>query len=760
MPWNNVRDRLAADPQGVAAALEAERVARLAARGPLPPVQPFNPGGLGSGFGRGGALDPRNNWSTTPAYDYDFQSLLGGGPIDSPFALSSVRDPQMGNRQYEPHEFTLPNGQRVSANPIWTPNGTANYGGTGDNNGTAGQGTNHTGWQVRQYLDGVDGTGWSGWQGALLNGTNYDLLDEHGRFVQRGTYHSEENNPIGPLMGAAIVATMAGGAAASGLGGAAGAGAAGTGAAGTGGLTAAELATATAADLAGGIGSAGYGSAATGAYSALGTASLESMAAAMGMTPEAFAALGEAGLGAAGASAGYGLPQILETASEGFGPEFEELVRNSLTPPNIPPVAPPTGPGTPPPPNPNLAPPTGPGVTPPNPFHPGSYLNPGNLANLATNALTSGGVNSLLGPAATVLGGLGGAQGDTASTTQNRNLPSFLQGPVANDLVPRVQGLLGTQTGDAGAIGRDIAGRGMSLLGAPIASNGVGRVSLDPGPAMPNTPVAGNGVGQVSLTPGPAMPNTPVAGNGFDQVRLNAPTTPTNPYLMAMADDMQRRTGDLLGRGLQQTRGNFVGGGGFGGSRQAIAEAEAMRGAADSLQGQLAGMYGNAYSQDQNRALQQYQGDQSFYQGQRGQDIALRGQDLSTYDNAMNRNLQQYGMDQSFYGQQRGQDISMRGQDLSVYDNAQNRNLNRYQGDQSFWTAQRGQDLTQAGLGSGLVDQGMQTPWRPLQNAAQTYQPFTGNGSTTQSQSSGGGWQGALGGVLGGAQLGRNLGWW
>jgi hypothetical protein len=62
-------------------------------------------------------------------------------------------------------------------------------------------------------------------------------------------------------------------------------------------------------------------------------------------------------------------------------------------------------------------------------------------------------------------------------------------------------------------------------------------------------------------------------------------------------------------------------------------------------------------------------------------------------------------------------------------------------------------------LGSGLLSQGLNTQWAPIQQAAQTYSPFTGFGTTTQNQSSGGGAMGALGGALGAAQFSRNMGW-
>jgi hypothetical protein len=63
-------------------------------------------------------------------------------------------------------------------------------------------------------------------------------------------------------------------------------------------------------------------------------------------------------------------------------------------------------------------------------------------------------------------------------------------------------------------------------------------------------------------------------------------------------------------------------------------------------------------------------------------------------------------------------------------------------------------------LGSGMMNQGLQAPFIPAQQTAQIYSPFTGFGTTNQTQSQGGGAMGALGGALGAAQVGKAAGWW
>lgn len=105
-----------------------------------------------------------------------------------------------------------------------------------------------------------------------------------------------------------------------------------------------------------------------------------------------------------------------------------------------------------------------------------------------------------------------------------------------------------------------------------------------------------------------------------------------------------------------------------------------------------------------------------------------------------------------------GQLTGMYGQD---WNNSQNRELQRYGMDQGFYTAQRGQDLAQIGLGSQLDTQALQNQWYPLQQYAGIIGNLSGqNTSTTNSSQTGGGAAGAIGGLLGSTQLGRNLGWW
>lgn len=260
--------------------------------------------------------------------------------------------------------------------------------------------------------------------------------------------------------------------------------------------------------------------------------------------------------------------------------------------------------------------------------------------------------------------------------------------------------------GPAFTLGQDIYNKGKGLLNMPIAGNGYNNIGGG---------AARNGFGEVGGG---------VSRNGFGQVQYQGPGQTANPYLQRMAGDVANRTNDMVGGWLNQIQGNSVASGGLGGSRQGVAQGQALGKAADYLSGNLSNMFGQAYEQDSNRAMQRYGMDQNFYASQRGQDLQSRG------------------LDQNFYTAQRGQDLQSRGLN---YD---------------FWTAQRGQDLAQAGMAPGMIQQGLNTQWLPMQNAASVYSPFTGFGSTTNSSQQGGGWQGALGGGLGVLGLGSQLNWW
>lgn len=204
----------------------------------------------------------------------------------------------------------------------------------------------------------------------------------------------------------------------------------------------------------------------------------------------------------------------------------------------------------------------------------------------ALDASIPGGLKSLLGPAAALLGAAAGAEGTPGSSeTSTRKMDPRMDALVYGEsgIAPRVQGLLDPQMADAKKYGDEMTAKGSSLL------------------------------------------DINVAGNGTGQVKLENPTTPTNPYLSGMADDIQRRTMEMLQKNNLGIQSSYVGGGGMGNTRMGVAQGTAAGDSADYLSGNLSKLYGSSYDGDMNRSLSKYQGDQSFYTGQRGQDLMQVG---------------------------------------------------------------------------------------------------------------------------------------
>jgi hypothetical protein len=421
---------------------------------------------------------------------------------------------------------------------------------------------------------------------SILNGMPYDVLDRSGNVIGQKLIEGmgqEDNTDQMVGMAAATLATMGaagmlGGGAAAGSAGGAGAGTVGTaGAAGASGAAPSLTGTAFFGNASmpmagasgfggatgsmagfGGIGSGlGYGATLEGAMGALGAAGAAGGTAAMGsggFTPNYAADItgGFTGMPPAGSGFSSGLPipegmPLATSYGTGTGGLDAALAGFGATA--------------------GAAGSTGAEV--------------GGTAATAGKSLLPQTAKDWLGLGSTAIGALSGAMGQEGeSATSTQQLPSFLQGPVQGDLIPRTMGLLSDQAPAARTMGAQ-----MTNLGGDLLRRGV-------------------------------------AGNGFGSVTLDSPTTATNPYLSGVADDMQRRTQEMLAQNNLSIQGNSVASGGLGGSRQGVAQGIAAGKAADYLQGNLAGLYSGAYNADQGRALQKYGMDQSFFGQQRGQDLA------------------------------------------------------------------------------------------------------------------------------------------
>lgn len=250
-----------------------------------------------------------------------------------------------------------------------------------------------------------------------------------------------------------------------------------------------------------------------------------------------------------------------------------------------------------------------------------------------------------------------------------------------------------------------------------------------------------------------------------------------NPYISQQASQLQTdATNNLQRRILPGINQGSIASGGFGGSRQGIAQGlaigETNRGVADAQNN----LYSNAYNTDQQIQQQQAalaaQERMASMQNQTSRDLGFGSQTLQ-------RDL---GMGQLDLGRTQASNQYSLGQGQLDLGRAQAGNqynlglgqlgLGAQQADQNFYTSQRGQDLQGLSLGASLAGQGntglsnqgqqlynvgqtqQQAPWQNIQNYANLLSPFSGlNQTNTQSQPGGSTLGNIAGGALTAAQL-------
>jgi len=267
------------------------------------------------------------------------------------------------------------------------------------------------------------------WDGGFDVGSGYDLFTPDGAYGGSESFLKPSaqrtwNMGLASVLGAAAAGAMG---AAGSQAGTAGGTAAAEGA-GTAGLSAADLAS-----IEMGM-SVPAGAEAMSAYASLPQLSLEAMAASMGMTPEAFTALGAGGVGGAGAAAGM-------TAGTAAGSGAAA----------------------------------------------GGSLIPG----ISNSQLLGAGVSALGGAASGA--GAGGAGGGGGGL--DPRLEPYIYG--SGGLLPQAQGLLSTQMPLAQQQSAQLASTGGGLLGQPISGNGVGQVQLGQS-TVPNDPYLSGVAGDIS----------------------------------------------------------------------------------------------------------------------------------------------------------------------------------------------------------------------------------------------------------------------
>ena len=287
-----------------------------------------------------------------------------------------------------------------------------------------------------------------------------------------------------------------------------------------------------------------------------------------------------------------------------------------------------------------------------------------------------------------------------------------------------------------------------------------------------------------------------------------------NPYLQAQQDAITGQVNNNLQRNvLPGINRRAMAAGGYGGSRQGIAEGLGIGESSRAIADATANLQGNAYAQDQQIASQQ-----SMQQAQLASQERIAGQNDATNrlginnqyslgmgnlglghktaDNSYSLGMGNLGLgyqnsDQSYalglgnlgLGYQNSNNqyaLGSRAADTNQFQAQTSRDLGFGQlgaqqdaNDMSFYTAQRGQDLSaqnqgfnqwlsafnaQNGMGQqqyNIGQQQQQAPWTAIGNYQSALQPFTGlNGSSSRTDpGTGGGWAGAAGGALTAAQL-------
>jgi hypothetical protein len=200
----------------------------------------------------------------------------------------------------------------------------------------------------------------------------------------------------------------------------------------------------------------------------------------------------------------------------------------------------------------------------------------------------------------------------------------------------------------------------------------------------------------------PYMPGNSTGTPTAQSSSTQPPVGFENPYMKAQADAMTQQVAQNFNQQIMPSiRRGSMATGGFGGSRQGIAEGMATQGAQQALSNSLAGLYGQGYRDDR------------------------------TYDLGLG----------SLAAQNRGLDLQSQRLGGDLFTQALNNGI---------------------GVGNALYQSGQREMLAPWQNAINPYlnaiNLLAGNsGTVSTGGQSGGGWTGALGGAISGAQLAKLL---
>jgi len=198
---------------------------------------------------------------------------------------------------------------------------------------------------------------------------------------------------------------------------------------------------------------------------------------------------------------------------------------------------------------------------------------------------------------------------------------------------------------DAGATDRFSAAAGMArlrgyhdLIGANAPAQPPAPGTSQPPPAAPNPYTQAQPPAPSGGSPNPYLPQ----GQQPQPMPQGQPGQ-QNPYMQQMGDNITRQVTNNLQRNILPGIGRgAVAAGGYGGSRQGIAEGLAIGETNNNLSGQLANLYGNQFNTDRNYGLANDAMDLNVYNA--NQNWMNQGQQmqLNTLDKIMGWNQNAY----------------------------------------------------------------------------------------------------------------------
>lgn len=248
----------------------------------------------------------------------------------------------------------------------------------------------------------------------------------------------------------------------------------------------------------------------------------------------------------------------------------------------------------------------------------------------------------------------------------------------------------------------------------------------------------------------------PASGGNSSMSQFNMQTGGPNPYLSQQANAItQNVTDNLKNNVLPGISSGAVAAGGFGGSRQGIAEGLAMQGANRDIANAQANLYGQGYTADQANKTQLNISGMNNSTTQRGQDMnqqlgyaGLNNQyNIANMQNqlgyaGLNNQMNIAGMQNATA--QRGQDqnynlglgnlnnqiniagmnnaTTQRGQDQNYNLGLGNLNLQNNKLDADIYNSNFNNQLASANFGLNAYDKGMQYNQQAIQNATNQYQ--------------------------------------